>query len=128
MAKTRRPNDSYFRKKADDIFMVQFRGQPCEVCGETHKTVGHHVVGKRRSKALRYDKNNIIILCPSHHTMGNELAAHSSNQMAVDRFITWFKQNKPLQHKWCQINERLQRKYSYKQALENLKAGKDAWE
>jgi hypothetical protein len=60
--------------------------------------------------------------------MGNELAPHSKNQIAVERFLDWFRFTKPEQWKWTRANERLQRKYSYKQAVENLKAGRDAWE
>ena len=122
------PNHKSYRTAADELFMKQFRGQPCEVCAKTQGTCGHHVVPKSRSKALRYDINNILVLCPAHHMYGNDLAPHSKNQIAVERFLDWFRFTKPDQWKWTRANERLQRKYSYKQAVENLKAGRDAWE
>ena len=127
-SKTRSPNSAYYRNKADEIFMVQFRGLPCEVCGTTNMTVGHHNVNKARSKALRYDKRNITVLCQAHHTFGNDICPHSSNPMAVDRYFTWFRNFKTDQYRWLKLNERIVRKYNYKQAWENLLAGKDAWE
>jgi|FLOH01.1.fsa_nt_gi hypothetical protein len=126
-SKTRSPNSAYYRNKADEIFMVQFRGLPCEVCGTTNMTVGHHNVSKARSKALRYDKRNITALCQAHHTMGNDICPHSSNPMAVDRYFDWFRNNEDGKYYWLVENERIERKYSYRQALENLKNGRDAW-
>ena len=126
--KTRRPNDKYYRIKCDEIFMSPYRGMPCEVCGSTKGTVGHHNVSKARSKALRYDKRNITVLCQAHHTFGNDICPHSSNPMAVDRYFTWFTDNKWDQYVWLRDNEKIQRKYSYKQAHENLLVGREAWE
>jgi hypothetical protein len=91
-------------------------------------TCGHHVVSQARSKALRFDVRNIIVLCPAHHTMGNDLAPHASNQLAVERFVEWFKTTHPERHKWIVENERVERRYTYKDAVENLKAGRKAWE
>ena len=126
--KTRRPNDKYYRNKADDLFMSQFRGKPCEVCGSVKATVGHHNVSKARSKALRYDKRNITVLCQAHHTMGNDICPHSSNPMAVKRYFEWMLDNDSMKYQWLIKNEKIQRKYSYKQAHENLLVGREAWE
>jgi len=128
MAKTKSANDKSYRIKADEVFMKPYRGLPCEVCGETKGTVGHHNVSKARSKALRYDKRNITVLCQKHHTMGNDICPHSSNPMAVLRYFMWFRDNRWSQYLWLFNNEKIERKYSYKQALENLKAGRRAWE
>ena len=125
--KTRRPNDKYYRNKADDLFMSQFRGKPCEVCGSVKATVGHHNVSKARSKALRYDKMNITVLCQAHHTMGNDICPHSSNPMAVDRYFEWFAKHDTSQYWWIKNNEKIVRKYNYKQAWENMKEGREAW-
>ena len=121
-------NHKSYRIKADSIFMVKYRGLPCEVCGVVLGTVGHHNINKARSKALRYDPRNITVLCPKHHTMGNDLCPHSSNPMAVDRYFDWFKSKNRKQYEWLKENERIERKYSYRQAVENLKAGRMAWE
>ena len=128
MRKKKSANDKSYRNKADSLFMSQFRGQPCRVCGTTEGTCGHHVVSKSRSKALRYDTRNIIILCQAHHTWSNEMAPHSTNQLAVERFIEWFRLACPEQHSWLAENERIERRYTFKQAVENLKCGREAWE
>ena len=126
--KTKSANDKYYRNKADELFMSQFRGKPCEVCGTTKATVGHHNVNKARSKALRYDKRNITVLCQSHHTMGNDICPHSSNPLAVDRYFDWFRKNNLNKYIWLKENEKIERKYNYRDALENLKNGREAWE
>ena len=126
--KTKSPNHSSYMKKADELFLKQFRGNHCEVCQTTQGTCGHHIVPRSRSKALRYDMRNIIVLCAAHHTMGNDLAPHATNQLAVERFIKWFKKNKPAQHAWIKEHERDQRKYSYLQAVENMQEGRVAWD
>ena len=126
--KTKSNNHSSYMKKADQLFMVQFRGEPCAVCGKTQGTVGHHIVNKARSKALRYDINNIIVLCQGHHMFSGELAPHSTNTLAVARFIDWMRENKRGQMEWCAANERIQRKYTFKDAVENMKEGRKAWD
>ena len=128
MKKINPPNHSSYMKKADGLFMKQFRGKPCEVCGSTQGTVGHHIVSRARSKALRYDLHNIIVLCMGHHKFSMEMAPHSPSQVVVERFINWFKENKPEQWAWTREHERDVRKYSFKQACENMKQGKDAWD
>ena len=129
MATKKSDNHKSYRTKADNLFMSQFRGKPCEVCKTTVGTCGHHIVSKSRSKALRYDFRNIIVLCPSHHTLGNDLAPHSTNQLAVERFCEWFKEEFPIRHWWIKEHEHIiERRYTYKQAVENLKNGKEAWE
>ncbi len=125
---TKPANHKSYRTKADKIFMAQFHNRHCEICNSSYGVVGHHIIPKSRSRALRYDVRNIICLCPRHHTMGNDMAPHSSNQLAVGRFIEWFKLSKPEQYAWTVENEHIQRKYSYRQAVENLKAGRKAWE
>lgn len=60
--------------------------------------------------------------------MGTDMAPHATSQTAVERYLEWFKQNKPDQYKWTKENEYIQRRYSYKQALENMREGKKAWE
>ena len=126
--KTKSPNHSSYMKKADELFMKPFRGCRCEICQSTKGTVAHHIVSKSRSKALRYDSRNIVILCPSHHMFSNEMAPHSTNTLAVERFIKWFKKTKKHQYAWIKEHERDQRKYNYKQAVENLQNGRVAWD
>lgn len=125
--KSKPANHKSYRVKADELFMAPYRGQRCEVCGTRYQTVFHHPVPTSRSRALRYDPRNGIILCQRHHCHGNDLAPHSTNSMAVDRFMVWFKTTHPERYRWIQENERIQRKYTYRQALENMRAGRMAW-
>jgi hypothetical protein len=127
-------NHKSYRKAADDLFMPQWRGLPCEVCGKEEGTVGHHFISKGRSKALRYERTNIVILCPGHHNHGavcedgGVIGAHSLSNMDQERFIEWFKENCPGRYEWLKENEHIERRYTYRQAVENLKEGKEAWE
>ena len=125
--KSRSANDKYYRNKADELFMAPYRGQPCEVCGSSKGTVFHHNVNKARSKALRYDVKNGTTLCPSCHVFGNKLCAHSKNIFAVEAYVKWFQWTRPQQYRYCKENQHIQRKYSYKQAWENMKEGREAW-
>jgi len=122
------PNSKYYRNKADKLFMSQFHGEPCEICKTTIGTCGHHVIGKSRSKALRLDIRNIIVVCNQHHCFGNEMAPHSVNSLAVERFLEWFRTTHPERHAWIVENERIERRYTFKQAYENMVNGRDAWE
>ena len=126
--KTKSPNHSSYMKKADSLFMPQFRGTHCEICQETRGTVGHHLISKSRSKALRYDIRNILVLCQAHHCFGTDMAAHSTSHLVVERFHKWFRKNKPAQYAWIKEHERDQRKYSYLQAVENMQEGRVAWD
>ena len=117
--------ENNFYDESENIFP---RGDDIADMESARMTCGHHIIPKARSKALRYDKRNIIVLCPKHHTMGNDMAPHSMNQKAVERFIEWFKLNKPEQYKWTTENEFMQRRYTYKEAVENMRAGREAWE
>lgn len=117
---TKKPNDKYWRNKADDLFMSKGRGLPCAVCGITKGTVYHHIIEKSRCRAMRYDIKNVIPLCQAHHCHSNELAPHSRKSIAQHRWWDWFKKNHPEQYKYCKENEYISRKYTYKQKFEEL--------
>jgi len=82
---------TYWQRKCDELFLSQFRGQPCEVCGERGGTVGHHVVPKASCKANRLVHENIVVLCQTHHKFSRDMAPHSPNPLAVLRWWEWFK-------------------------------------
>jgi len=91
---------------ADKHCFAYFRGLPCVVCGTTYQTCGHHIIPKSRSLRHRHSTENIIPLCPSHHTFGGDLCAHSQSSLAVGRFLDWLKANLPKQYQWVQEHER----------------------
>ena len=57
----------------------------CEYCGTT-KTLNSHHVFTKKNRATRWDVENGICLCASHHTLGN-FSAHGS-----PAFADWMKE------------------------------------
>jgi len=112
--KKAKPNDKYWRNKADEKFMKPGRGLPCAVCQKEDGTVYHHIIEKSRCRAMRYDLNNVIVLCQLHHCHSNEMAPHSKKSIAQHRWWAWFKKNKPGQYIYCKANEHKKMKYTYK--------------
>ncbi len=113
-------NSAYWVNKCKDIFMVQGRGQACEVCGRTDGSVFHHIVSQSRSKLLRFDLMNVVVLCPEHHTMGNSLAPHSTNSLAVGRYIDWLRETNPDKVEYCEQREHEKCFKSYREIYEEL--------
>ena len=114
------PNNTYWRNKADEAFMSQFRGLQCQVCGKTEGTVFHHIVSKSRSKHLRYDRMNGVILCKSHHMTSNELAPHSTNSLALGRFIDWLRLAEPGKVAYCEKMEHVKTRKTFRDMYEEL--------
>jgi hypothetical protein len=124
------PNNKYWRIRADEEFMVQFRGEQCEVCTalgriNTQGTVFHHIVAKAHSKALRYDKRNGLILCPSHHGFSDVMCAHSASQNVVAKFHDFCWEHFPSKMQWLEENRRINFRYTYKDAYEYMCNGSD---
>ena len=93
------------RANADKWCFLWYRGKPCIVCGTTNKTAGHHLIPKSRSLRHRHSTENIVPLCPKHHTMGSELAAHSQSFLVVARFADWMREHRPAQYQWVLDHE-----------------------
>ena len=87
------PDAGGWMHKCDDLFLSQFRGKPCEVCGQTHGwyngreicSMGHHLLSKELHRLYRYHKDNIVVLCPKHH-LGSDMSPHSHDTAAQDAF------------------------------------------
>ena len=81
---------AWYKKKVIERFMAQFRGRPCEVCGSTYNTCGHHYVGKGYCPRHIVTPENIIVLCPNHHgPYGKKPNPHSGNPELVTKFEEW---------------------------------------
>jgi len=91
---------------ADKWCFLFFRGLPCVVCGTNYATAGHHIIPKSRSLRHRHSTENIIPLCPKHHTMGTDICAHSQSSLAVGRFLDWLLANRHDQYRWAEDHER----------------------
>lgn len=113
-------NSAYWVNKCKGVFMSQAHGKPCQVCGKTEGTVFHHIVSQSRSKLLRFDLMNVVILCPEHHTYGNTLAPHSTNSLAVGRYIDWLRLVEPEKVKYCEEREHTKCMESYRDIYERL--------
>jgi len=107
------PNTSSWSERADDLFLAQFRGLPCEICGKTHSTVngvkirscGHHKISKELCRAHRYNRRNIIVLCPLHHTrFTGHMSPHSKNSVEIGLFYEWLIINRPNEWKWVKCH------------------------
>lgn len=60
----------------------------CEKCGSDRVNV-HHIIKKSRSRLLRWDIKNAMVLCSKCHAMGR-VSAHSTDYFGQEEF-----------HKWC---------------------------
>jgi hypothetical protein len=117
------PYSKYWQKKAMGLFMASFRGLPCEVCGTKQGTCAHHLLSQGSHPKYKLEPKNITVLCPSCHKYSNELAAHSKNVLAVERFMEWLRYNKPEQGKWldqAELEYKDLDRVDYKQIYERL--------
>ncbi len=103
--------------RCDDLFLAQFRGRPCEICGRRGgfdngkkiSSCGHHLTFKGRCRQFRYTLDNIIVLCPHHHSHYNsDLSPHSiTSTHAQAAFEEWVRDNKPKQYAWWMENQHM---------------------
>lgn len=120
----RNPRSKYWRVKADEVFMAQYRNLECEVClsmfskSNTQSTVGHHLLPKGSCPAHRFTHECMLVLCMRHHLWDDFLAAHSMNALAVRRFLDWMEMQMPEQYKWMQEHEHDQERVNYKEVWE----------
>lgn len=70
-------------------------GFKCVICGNPKMPNAHHIL-PRELKDTKYNLNNGISLCSSHHRFNRPLSAHQ-NPMA---FYVWMRDNKPIQLQW----------------------------
>lgn len=73
-------------RRLDDLWSLLIRvkaGNMCEFCGKVGILNSHHIYS-RSNKSIRWDEQNGICLCVTHHTFGN-FSAHK----APTDFIDW---------------------------------------
>ena len=94
------------KKKADIVFSfaVRLLNPRCQVCGAGgthHKVTGgfidglhcHHLIGRGRIR-YRFDLDNGMTLCPSHHKFNTSCSPHHDGPSSVGF------------HKWLESHER----------------------
>jgi hypothetical protein len=116
-------------KLCDEIYMARFRGKPCAVCASqgklnTNRTALHHIIARSRSRFLRYDPRNGVILCPRHHCFGGSPCAHGFNSMAIAAFVDWLKEHRAEDWAYCKDNEHTPCRETWKMSLRKLLGGK----
>ncbi len=90
------------KKKVIERFMAMYRGLPCEVCGSTYNTCGHHYVGKGSCPRHIVTAENIIVLCQRHHgPYGKSKNPHSGDPFLVAEFNAWVEANRPDIIEWA---------------------------
>jgi predicted restriction endonuclease len=108
-----RPNSVTWRNKADTLWadLVKMRdGYRCAICGKkgASKIDGtpskglhaHHIISRARLR-YRYEIQNGICLCRSHHGAhpnfrNRTVSAHGD----YDVFMDWIEENRPCQYQW----------------------------
>jgi hypothetical protein len=68
-------------------------GFKCCLCSKTENLNAHHIL-PREIKEFRFDIDNGITLCPSHHKYSLEISSHRNPFV----FYTWFLYNRTKQY------------------------------
>ena len=76
-------------------------GFKCVICDTTRNLVAHHLIPWEVEK-YRFDVNNGITLCPSHHTRFSYHISPHSDGAAL--FFFWLFENRPDTFKWLKEN------------------------
>jgi len=114
---------------ADDLFLAQFRGRPCAICGAKNgfyqsrmvRSMAHHLLSKELHRKYRYDTDNIIVLCPKHH-LGAEMSPHSHDGAAQAAFYKWLEENRPEKYELMDARrfDKFQKEWSYQGKYEEM--------
>ena len=93
----------YEKQEVLEAFMDSYRGQPCEVCGTTYGTCGHHYLGRGTCPRHIVSPENIITLCQGHHgPYGKKPNPHSGDPFLAQMFDDWVKTEKPDLYAWAE--------------------------
>lgn len=57
------------------LVIREMAGNSCEYCGSTEGLSAHHIIA-RSNHAVRWDLDNGICLCNTHHTFSSDFSAH----------------------------------------------------
>ena len=79
------------KKSVDDLWALKVKeraGYKCEYCGSERYLNSHHIFS-RSNHSVRWDLENGMCLCPSHHVLGN-FSAHK----APLEFSDWIKETR----------------------------------
>ncbi len=121
----------------DDLFLARYRGLPCAVCGATRgisgsdsngeytyaSSCGHHIIEKDGCRQHRYNPENIIVLCPQHHSrFEGDMSPHSTDQVKQGQWWVWFEKEFPERFSWAEEHheDRFDKSWTYREMYERL--------
>ena len=83
------------------MYALRRDSECCQVCGSLSTNV-HHIVG-RRNYRLRWEPDNLLVLCPKHHTFDTKFSAHQTPTI----FGEWFADKYPQRNQFLKdtVNE-----------------------
>ena len=67
----------------------------CSICGSKKNLNVHHII-PRECKELKFDDNNLIVLCCKHHKFNFEISAHKN----PFTFFLWLRRNDSVKFKY----------------------------
>lgn len=67
------------------------KGELCELCGEKPGTVGHHIIYKSQSLALRFELENISFLCKDCHLYAHRWQNLFAAKITAKRGEEWLR-------------------------------------
>lgn len=83
------------RNKADKVLKEYIKsthkGELCELCGEREFTVAHHFVYTKQSLALRYELENLILLCKGCHKYAHSWQNLFAAKITAKRGESWLR-------------------------------------
>ena len=71
-------------------------GWKCVVCGDTNRLNAHHII-VRENHETKFDVQNGLSLCPTHHFFNRQISAHNN---PIGLFM-WLEKNRPEQFNYC---------------------------
>ncbi len=99
------PAKGRLREMADRLWSLAIRSDwayRCAICGSS-KVDAHHLV-PRQHEATRYDLNNGIALCSTHHQFDKDLSPH----LNAAGWLAWLNDKFPGRAEWFMTNRRPQ--------------------
>jgi hypothetical protein len=97
------PAKGILRGHADRLWSLAVRADwnnRCCVCGST-KVDAHHLV-PRQHEATRYDLQNGLALCSTHHQWDKDLSPHQNSA----GFLCWLRDHHSFRYEWLIENRR----------------------
>ena len=118
----KKPSKTYLKNKCDRLFreyILKLRGGDCEMCLKSpHAPQVAHIYS-RSLLNLRYDENNVLVLCPGCHF-------HIHHEPLW--FAGWFKSLYPERVRYLRKKRMMIEKIDYYGIIEGLKKGRNGKE